>query len=116
MKTELTIYLTDGTTRAGTCELAEHPTYDAINAVVRPLLKTMLTKHDHIEHVYVLGHDGERADMFVDDEGQMKDLPRNEAATAIYRRAWLAHQPDTAPDSLPCIYGDAVLFGRRIWF
>jgi hypothetical protein len=59
-------------------------------------------------------------DMFVDDEGLLKGLPRNEVATAHYRRA---NQLDMtaapkAPDieMLNFIAGPAILFSRRVWF
>ena len=115
MKTGYSIYLTNGTRVDATCELAETPGYDAINAVVRPLISTLLTTHDYIEHVAVLV-DGERRDMFVDEDGQNKRLPRNEAATTHYRRSWMTTYPKHDPETLPYIYGDAVLFKRRIWF
>jgi hypothetical protein len=115
MKTDYIVYRTDGTTTEASCELAEHPGLDAINAVVRPLIGTLLTKYDHLEHVAVM-IDGERRDLFVDEDGQAKRLERNEAATTHYRRSWLTAYPKTDPETLPYIYGDAVLFGRRIWF
>ncbi len=115
MKTTYVIFYPDGSSTEGSCDLEEQPGYDAINAVVRPLIRTLLTKSDHMEHVTVL-HEGERRDMFVDDEGQRKDLDRNEAATSIYRNNWMTHYPKTDPETIPYIYGDAVLFGRRIWF
>ena len=114
--TQYTAYKADGKVYDGTAEMSEQPTYDEINALVRPLIGTLLTTHDHIEHVAVR-HEDERRDMFVDEEGQKKNLPRNEAATTIYRHNWMTAYPDTDPESLPFIYGDAVLFPhRRIWF
>lgn len=50
--------------------------YDQINALVRPLVG------GEIEHVAVL-YNNKRQDMFVDENGQYKDLPRNEIATAM---------------------------------
>lgn len=67
-----------------------------------------------LEHVSVL-FGGRRADMFVDDRGIEKDLPRNEAATAIYRANWLSRHPGADPESIPAIYGLAVLFDRIVW-
>jgi hypothetical protein len=60
-------------------------------------------------------------DMFVDGEGLIKNLPRNEAATAIYRRAALMGKsrlpaPPSDPEQMSFIAGPAVLFSRRIWF
>jgi hypothetical protein len=78
-----------------------------------------------LEHVTVLadydnGLNFNRADMFVGDAGQRKDLPRNDAATVIYRRATLCGRSATPipndPEELPFIQGPAVLFSRRVWF
>jgi len=69
---------------------------------------------EYFEHVTVL-FEGGPADMFVDEIGHRKQLPRNELATAIYRAAWLDEHPTDHPESLPWIAGPAVLFGRRVW-
>jgi len=59
-------------------------------------------------------------DMFVDENGLMKQLPRNEVATTEYRRACLAGKtvvpPPSDPELLNFIVGPAVLFERRVWF
>ncbi len=88
------------------------PGYDRLKALIEPLLDGA-----HLEHVSVL-HKGGRADMFVDKEGHCKDppLPRNEAATAIYRAATMRREPKTDPESLPYIVGTAILFDRMVWF
>lgn len=91
-------------------EIALPTAYPAIRELITPLLDG-----GGLEHVTVL-HDGQRADMFVDDESVGKGLPRNEAATAIYRNNWLTQHPDAEPESLPAIYGPAVLFSQRVWF
>jgi len=67
------------------------------------------------EHVSVL-HRGDKRDMFVDCSGKLKGLPRNDAATAIYRAATMAREPLRDPETLPAIYGTAVLFHRPVWF
>jgi hypothetical protein len=114
--TKYVAYKADGKVYDGTAEMAEQPTYNEINALVRPLISTMLTTHDYIEHVTVL-HEGERRDMFVDEQGEAKNLPRNEAATTVYRNNWLTAHPKADPESIPYVYGDAVLFtSRQIWF
>lgn len=116
MKTKYIAIRTDGSTTEGECELDEEPKYDAINAVVRPLIATLVTKRDDIEHVTVL-HEGERRDLFVDDAGERKNLPRNEEATTIYRHNWITQHPKVDPETMPYIYGDAVFFPhRRIWW
>jgi hypothetical protein len=66
------------------------------------------------EHVSVL-FEGKPADMFVDENGHAKNLPRNEAATAIYRAYSLRQHPNTDPESLPFIAGTAVLFDAPVW-
>ena len=86
------------------------PGYDAIRALITPLLYGA-----DLEHVTVL-HDDNRTDMFVDEIGKIKQLQRNDRATVIYRTNWLTQHPTADPESLPAIYGPAVLFLRRIWY
>lgn len=100
----------DGAVKEVTIDWPSEPGFDVINKLVKPLIGG-----GNIEHVSVL-HDGKRRDMFVDDEGQLKGLPRNDRATAIYRTNWLTRNPGTDPESMPCIAGTAVLFTRRVWF
>lgn len=80
-----------------------------LKKLVEPLLDG-----GNLEHVRVLWH-GQYRDMFVDDVGQLKDLPHNESATAIYRANWLQHHPGTDPETLPDIVGPAVLFDDAVW-
>jgi hypothetical protein len=96
------------------------PSLAEIRGVIVPLLDG-----GKMEHVSVLADPtfsrGTRgtwlpADMFVDEEFLLKSLPRNGAATAIYRRSWLLTHPECPPDSLPYIDGPAILFSRRVWF
>jgi hypothetical protein len=115
MNTAFTLYRADGTDTEGVVSMKQAPTLHEIDAVVRPLISTLLTTHDHSEHVTVF-KDDERMDMFVDDAGQAKGLPRNEQATTLYRTNWMNAYPHTDPETLPFIYGDAVLFHRRVWF
>ena len=56
------------------------------------------------------------ADMFVDEDGLTKRLPRNKKATAIYRNNWLTQHPNTDPESMACIVGPAVVFSARVWY
>lgn len=56
-------------------------------------------------------------DMFVNENGRLVYLPRNERATAIYRNNVLRHQKPAPPaEALPWICGTAVLFSRKVWF
>lgn len=106
--TKYTIYRPDGSSDDNTVDWPAAPKYDAIAALIRPLLMGA-----NLEHVTVL-HNGGRRDMFVDEMGAVKGLPRNEAATAIYRNNWLNHRHDADPESLPAIYGTAILFPHDI--
>lgn len=86
----------------------EHTTEATSYEELRPLIVEHLNGADP-EHVYVL-HNGERRDLFVDEVGHLKHLPRNEAATSIYRNAYLSRHPGTHPEALDWIAGPAVLF------
>jgi hypothetical protein len=81
-----------------------NPGYDRLSALIKPLLYGA-----DLEHVAVL-YDGQRRDMFVDENGHAKVLPRNEVATQIYRHNWLTQHPKTVPESMAYIVGVAVLF------
>lgn len=108
------ILFPDGGQFRRTAPLEAEPGFEALDALVRPLIGG-----GDIEHVWVLaeGEDGlEPTSMFVDDSGHLKGLARNEAATLLYRRAHMARHPSTDPETLPCIVGVAVLFDRRVWF
>lgn len=103
-----------------TIELPRDPGYIALRNIIAPLLNK-----GNLEHVSVLADfHGETnykpLDMFVDDSGLIKGLPRNEAATLIYRRANLMGRsaaPKVAdPEQLSYICGTAILFSRRVWF
>lgn len=83
-----------------------------------PRLRELVEPHlngGRLERVAVL-HDGLYTDMFVHEEGHAAGLPRNEAATEIYRANWLSRNPGGDPESVPWIAGTAVLFSRRVWF
>jgi hypothetical protein len=91
--------------------LPAKPSYKEIKALMLPLIEGA----EYPEHVSVL-FKGAPADMFVDETGVLKGLPRNEAATAIYRANWLKQHPEQHPETLPHVAGTAVVTGRRIWF
>lgn len=112
MLTGALILLPDGTRAEGFVDLPEEPSrYSEIRAAIRALL--VLGKA-YPEHVSVL-HESKRADMFVHEDGHGDGLPRNEAATAIYRAAWLRDHPADEPETLPWIAGPAVIFDRIVW-
>ncbi len=110
MHTSYTLFLPDGTEIDGVVDLDAEPSFQALDAFMRPFLDGA-----ELEHVTVW-HEGAYTDMFVDEIGLLKGLPRNDKATAIYRASWLTHQdPDADPETLAFIAGPAVLFHRKVW-
>jgi hypothetical protein len=102
----------DGTTTKHTAEMTIEPTYRELKAAVQPHLDG-----GEILHVAILkrnGHD-RAADMFVDEMGVLKKLPRNEKATQFYRASWLKRHPKTDPETMPHIAGVAVVFEETVW-
>ena len=100
----------DGTVIEGTATMSVPPTLGELKHVVEPHVS------GDMEHMYVWNDraPNHRGDMFVDEVGQLKGLPRNEAATATYRKAWVQATGDD-PESLPWIAGTAVLFDETVW-
>lgn len=95
-------------------DLPHAATLDELKDVILPWLGC-----EHMEHVSVLadfsgGFRFQVADMFIDEMGHAKGLPRNENATAIYRRNAVLNQ-GVAPEELPWIAGPALLFRRKVW-
>lgn len=86
------------------------PGYDLIMTVVEQIFP----RHTS-EHVSVL-YNNQPCDMFVDETGHWKKLPRNNKATDIYRANWLKQHPTAHPETLSHIVGDVILFERRIWY
>jgi hypothetical protein len=124
MKTAILIMRPDEPHETRELELPTVTYDDGRTGVGFKTLNTLLVPivGDPIEHVAVLadftgGIAFERADMFVNEMGHLMDppLPRNEAATIIYRRNWLLQHPGTEPEDLPWIAGPAVLFDKIIW-
>jgi hypothetical protein len=107
--TKYTVLQPDGGSDVRYVTWPVEPGYEAIRDVVEPILKADL------EHVTVLYKD-KRTDMFVDDCGALKHLPRNDAATEIYRAAYLKRHPDTDKEKMPAIYGTAIIFDRQVWY
>lgn len=101
-------------------DLPREPGYHKLKEILTPLLDGAPLEHVSVLADFNGGLDFKPADMFVVDEmGHVRaggPLPRNEAATLIYRRASLLQRPGTDPESLPHIVGPAVLFSRRVWF
>jgi len=108
VKTALIILRADGTREDRSVDMAGDPGLAELRDVLEPILT------GRPEHVAVL-HEGRRTEMFVHEDGHGEGLPRNEAATAIYRAAWLRNHPADDPETLPCIAGPAVIFDRIVW-
>jgi hypothetical protein len=100
----------DGTEIEGEAVMTVPPTSEELRRVVEPHLQA------DMEHVYIFNDrtENHRGDMFVDETGQLKDLPRNESATAMYRRAWVLATGED-PETLPWIAGVAVVFDEVVW-
>jgi hypothetical protein len=99
-----------GTETESTAIMSDPPTYAELKAAVEPHIG------GDMEHVYIFNDrtPNKRGDMFVDEIGQPKGLPRNEAATAMYRRAWVQSTGDD-PETLPWVAGTAVVFDDVVW-
>jgi len=91
--------------------LGERPSVADVLAVVEPHLDG-----GRAQRVLILkpGSDEEIASMFIDEEHVNKQLPRNEEATTLYRRAWLVVHPEADPETLPWIAGNVVIADRRL--
>lgn len=57
--------------------------------------------------------DDRKKSMVVDDLALVKDLPRNERATAIFRSQYVELNPESNPERLPYIAGPAVIFDQK---
>jgi hypothetical protein len=112
--TTFTVIHVDGSQTDGEVIWPECPGIKLIEECVQPLIDG-----EPIEQVSVL-YRGRRHDMFVSELGHVAlttrpPLPRNETATAIYRRAALERHPERDPEDLPWIAGPAILFDRIVW-
>ncbi len=105
------VYDPDGAERAGQARLDINPSVREVKQALSQFIS------GEIEHVTIMrpnSNDG-AADMFVDEMGVMKGLPRNEKATELYRAWWLYHHPHDDPESLPWIAGVAIVFDELVW-
>jgi hypothetical protein len=87
------------------------PLYNDLRGLVEPHLGGSRLMHVRVLCPLI----GEWTDMFVDEMGALRRLPRNEKATSIYRNGFLAKRPDDDPETLPYIAGTAVVFLRPVW-
>jgi hypothetical protein len=91
--------------------MEKKPAYDDLRRLVEPHLRGA-----SLMHVLVLCPMlGVWTDMFIDDMSALKRLPRNDAATRIYRNGFLSKRPSDDPEKLPYIAGPAVVFLRPVW-
>ena len=115
MKTTMLIMTPEGPHSTREVELPIVPSYETLRDLITPIIGC-----EHVEHVSVLadfagGTNFKRADMFVDEDGHARRLPRNGAATVIYRRNAIINQGIKDPEELSWIAGPAVLFNRIVW-
>ncbi|MBT9234269.1 DUF3846 domain-containing protein [Pseudomonas sp. MG-2] len=110
MNTKYTVIRPDGTEQTHQIRLPAAPTLQTLRSLIVPHLNG-----GDLEQVGVL-HNGKGTDMFVDEEGLLKRLPRNDKATDIYRAHYLKQHPGIDPEQLGFIAGTAVIFDRRVWF
>lgn len=106
----MTVYHTDGREEVVETDLPPRPNLRQLREVMAPYFPNAYT-----ERVNVLVDDV-YTDMFVDEDGMTKGLPRNEKATAIFRHHWRHQHPQTRPEALAFIVGPAVVFSQRIWY
>lgn len=120
MKTRYRIMRVGAADEVVETNLPDEPGYFKLRDIIAPLLD-----RGALEHVSVLadfdgGENYQALDMFVDDCGLLKNRPRNETATTIYRRAnqmgRSSLQKAADPEILNYIVGTAILFDRRVWF
>lgn len=83
--------------------------HESLDALLRPILDG-----SDYEHLTVLWR-GRKSDMFVAADSSLRDLPRNNEATDIYRAATLQRHPKTPPELLPMVNGVAVIFESIVW-
>jgi hypothetical protein len=89
----------------------EKPSYNDLCSLVEPHLGGSRLMHVRVLCPLL----GAWTDMFVDEMGALRRLPRNDDATRIYRNGLLSKRPDDDPEKLPYIAGTAVVFLRPVW-
>jgi hypothetical protein len=89
----------------------QNPLYDELRRLIEPHLGGARLMHVRVLCPLLRGW----TDMFIDEMGALKRLPRNDAATKIYRNGLLSENSDIDPEKLPYIAGPAVVFSRPVW-
>lgn len=107
-----------------TIEMSPEPSLSELNRIVLPELLMDDNPEPVLERVRVW-HGGRYLDMFADEESKKKGLPVNVEATKFYHANILVHEHGDPVDPAviaritadwPVVYGNAVLFLRRVWF
>lgn len=111
ISTKYRVFSEEGTFADHEILMEEKPCYDDLRSLVAPHLGGARMMHVRVLCPLI----GEWTDMFVDEMGALRRLPRNDAATKIYRNGFLSKHPDDDPETLPYIAGAAVVFLRPIW-
>lgn len=114
METKYTILIPGEPARDASVDVPVQPSYGDFKRTIGPILTANIP--GEWEHVTIMLPDGNRSDMFVDENFLARGLPRNPEATEHYRRATMTREPKTNPEDLPPILGPAIVFHRRIWF
>jgi hypothetical protein len=91
--------------------LGKKPIYEELCTLVEPHLGGARPMHIRVLCPML----GKWTDMFIDDMGALKRLPRNEAATKIFRNGFAPKHLNDNPEKLPYIAGPAVVFLRPLW-
>jgi hypothetical protein len=96
--------------RPGIATFREVPSRQEIARVVRPLIDDATMMRVPVTRAET----GLAVDMFVDELAIIKDLPRNERATTIFREEYLLWHPFADPAKLRFIAGTAILFDEPV--
>lgn len=120
MKADLIVYRPAGPPEFRTIDLPDPGDQGAFYGRLYEAIRGYVgTPYEHVNVFYDFNGDGRACyrDMFVNENGHILGMPRNELATVIYRNNVLAH---SAPgqfnaEELPWIAGPAVLFRDRVW-
>lgn len=116
MQTKYELIGVDSISRTNEIDWPREPSFTQIKSIVEPLIQSEGSSQAYMEHVRVW-FNGAYCSMFVDDSGQLKNLPVNEAATLIYEANLREHDPALLASLPPTkIHGPAVLFHRNVWY
>jgi hypothetical protein len=113
---QMIVMTADGKKTGKLISVELNPDGTPVFELLRSHIMTALEPAEDYEHVNVFWQ-GEYRDMFVDETGALKGLPRNDKATTIYLNNMRTHDPENpALIDPPAIYGPAVLFDTKVWF